>query len=201
MSADSVRNSKLLTRFQKDLELYQKATGKATNEVLATQALNFSIKYSNLLKERAPSRSEIRGYNVRVRDSILDKVGGSYKGKFRRSVGGQRITNKRAWAVHRELARRRASVKWLSKSVAKWSKTLNKDIPEKRVGHTKGRFTAKKDTVRVTGEAFGLAENRIGRHHPGLQRKALISTSKDVRQFTAKRIGKEFSKNIRKVYS
>ena len=224
-----VRNSKALTAFQKDLEAYQRGTGKATNEVLATKALDFSIRYSKLLEKQAPSKSEFegafKGYNVRVRKSVWQKVGAqyssdvstreskvSYAGRINRSRGGVKFTNKRALAVKQELAKRRASVKWLAKSIPKWKKTLNKDLPESavnfkdvfargkssKVSQTQGKFTKNKDVVIVKSKTLGF--EHATKQRVATREKALRDSSKDINKFLGEKIGREFKKNIKKEY-
>ena len=210
-------NTKVFNAFTRDLERYKKETGKATNEVLASRALDFSIKFSKEMKRRAPSREEIdneakaKNYAIHVRKSIVKSVGG-FKGKTRRRVQGRAVKNKRAVAVAKELAKRRSSVTFLSRSIAKWKSSLNKGIEEKEfrfgraftrrktseIGSTKGSFSAKRDVVIVRSQALGLGKaNKIRREVTNV---AFKEASRGIRQFLDKRIGREYGKNIKRVY-
>ena len=151
--------SKAIKDFRNDLEVYRDATGKENNEILARQALNYSIKYRKLLHSHAPTASEIdeeaafRGYKVKVRDSIRDKLGGAYTGKVRRTLKGVVHRNKRSLAVRKELNKRRSSVKCLGRSIAVWASSKNKGLiegsaPNLGFGYTRGRTS-------ITGRARG----------------------------------------------
>ena len=208
-----IRNSNAYEAFKKDLAAYQRATGKATNEVIATKALDFSIRFSKIMKKLAPSAQDInkqaenRDYRVRVRKRVIDQPSfkGSFEGKTRSKAG-----NKRALAVKKELAIRRSSVKWFSLSVAKWRKSLNKNLDEGKltlgksivkgseVGITRGSFTKKKDRVVVKSRALGLRKAKTLRRK--VRDEAFREASKDINQFLGKRIGREFKKNIKKNY-
>ena len=228
-SAAQVRNSKLMTKFQRDLELYRDELGKTTNEVLATKVLDFSIKYRALWKKEAPSKGQIddeareRGYNVKVSGRIakaagaidgssLRRGGTDYRGRFRRRHLGVTHTNRRSWAVSRELAKRRSSVKWLQRSVPVWRKQLNKNVPEggrdfasaytarrsSRVADTKGTFTGKTDRIVVDLRAFGAEEADVGKGD--LHITAIRKSQQGTSEFLNKRAGKAFAKNVKKVY-
>ena len=206
-------NTRVLNAFTRDLERYKKETGKATNEVLATKALDFSIRFRDMMKSLAPSAQEIdkeaesKGYRIRVRKRILNQPAfkGSFKGRTRSKAG-----NKRAFAVKKELAIRRSSVKWFSLSLARWRKSLNKNLDEGKltlgksiikgseIGSAKGSFTKKKDKVVVKSQTLGLGKARSLRRK--VQNKALRDSSRDIKQFLGKRIGREYGKNIKRVY-
>ena len=206
-------NTRVFQAFTKDLERYKRETGKATNEVLATKALDFSIRFRNAMRDLAPSAQEIdkeaesRGYKVRVRKKILNQPAfkGSFRGRTRSKAG-----NKRAFAVKKELAIRRSSVKWFSLSLAKWRKSANKNLDEGKVtlgksivkgsevGSAKGSFTKKKDRVVVSSQTLGLGKARSLRRK--VQNKALRDASRDINQFLGKRIGREYGRNIKRLY-
>ena len=207
-----------IEELRSDLAKYVKETGKATNEVLASKALDFSIRFSKEMANLAPTPAEIEeaikanGYAVRVRKKVVDKLGGSYKGKTRRRVKGKTLRNKRAVAVAREIAIRRSSVKFLSRSLAKWPRRLNRQIPEGSrdfgkaftrrktsvIGKTKGFFTRKKDRVLVVGSAYAL--RKVSRRKGNLSDKVMQQVSADTRSFLARRVGKEYARNIKRAY-
>ena len=211
-------NSANLNAFSRDLLRYQQATGKATNEVLAAKALDFSIKYSKEMRRLAPTPDEIEneikraGYAIRVRKRVVKALGGSLTGKTRRRVRGKVLRNKRAVAVAREVGIRRSSSTFLSRSVARWRSSQNSNIPEgqrtfgtahtrrrtSQIGKTTGTFTKRKDQVRVTSSAF--AAGIVDRAKGNIAERVKRQVSADINRFLSRRVGREFSKNIRRSY-
>lgn len=208
-------NSRVLGSFQKDLIRYRDETGKASNEVIASQALNFSIRATKLFHDEAPTKDEItreaqnRDYRVIVRGRILKKLGitKSRRGKSRSKAG-----NKSAQAVQEELKVRRSSVKWIGASLPKWKKGLNKNIPEaskkfgiakarrtkKIVGLSEGTFSSKRDRVLISGFARAIKDVNINKGN--IVDKALRETQKDFVNFLDQRMGREYGKRIKKSY-
>lgn len=212
------RNSIVFQDFKRDLIRYQRETGKTTNRVLADRALDFSIKLSKLLADEAPSKEEIDetaenlGYRITVRKRILKKLGVltgnavSYKGSY------NRFRNKRSTAVRQELAVRRSSIKWLSRSIPKWKKSLNNSLTEKnvifsrsytrrrtsQVGETTGSFSKRRDRVLVSG--FAAALEKVNKDKGNLAEKALEQSRRGFVDYLNRRVGRQYGKLIKRVY-
>ena len=217
-------SERAMRAFKDDLVVYRDATGKQNNEVLATQALNFSIRYRKLLKDQAPKKETVekeaasRGYKEYVRGSIREEIGAedSYKGKFKRQLNGVIHRNKRSYAVRKEVNLRKKSVGWNAKSIAGWPKKKNKEIEENTapnfgfartkggkqvVGRARGKFSTTRDFVKVRAMAFNI--DRVDKSKGDLHELALRSAGNDMRKEAGKRYARKgviIGKSIKRVY-
>lgn len=153
-----IANDLAIKKTVNQFEQYAKETGRSIEETIKVKGRDVTFKLRQEFKKaqprEVPDGTAFRGFNIRVRDQIREKIKSSedFKGvNVRRTINGRKTRNKRAIAVHQELKKRASSRGYLAHSIAIWNKNKNKV-------HTDGVLATKHTRGRKfeVGEAIGL---------------------------------------------
>lgn len=213
--------SKALEALERDVLLYSQETNKDARYALYIRARDTAFKLRKLYEDEAPTKEEIDsvGHFVKVRPTIRKKHDAleSYKGSYNyKPRGKSRVNNKRAAAVFDELAVRRRSIRWLKFAVPilerkreeDFFKTANRVLygktktrSDKRgnlIGDAVGTIGKKNAEILITSRA-DEAKN-VSNAKGNLVDKALRASSRDVKNYLAKRQGRAVGRTLKKVY-
>lgn len=217
--------SRAVDQLMRDVVRYSEEKNKDARYALYIRARDVAFKLRKLYEKEAPEKSEMDdlGYNVKVRAVIRKKYGvrmgggeGAYAGAVNYRVNGNRITNKRARAVHAELGVRRRSRLWLRnavpilpfqneelffKTLRNWQVAKSKTRADKRggvIGDAVVNSKKKQTSIRITSRAD--AAELVSNANGDLLEKAVRGSSEDVRGYLGKSQGRAIGRTLKKVY-